>query len=968
MAKSKIGQTTLVDEFPNIKFTFRQASGISESGARARGLSEDRDNPVKTQITFTMDDQEITVDKGTTILEASKQAGIDIPTLCYLKEMTPDGSCRMCMVEVEGGRKGGLVTACTEPAREGMVVHTRNEKIDDSRRFVIDLLLSNQTRIQEEVEEGDNELLDYAREYGVLETSFKSGIQLSDVQARPIDDSNPFFTYDPSLCIMCRRCSRVCQHLQERDVISTAKRGFETVMLPCYGENWDVSQCEYCGLCVSVCPTGALKAKDTAKFHVNEFTKVRTTCPHCGTGCQMDLLVKDNQIIGVEPANGAANKNQLCVKGYFGSYKFIGHKARLTKPLIKRNGIFEEASWDEALDLVASKFNAIKEKYGPDALAGSSCSRSINEDNYVFQKMVRAAFGTNNVDNCARVCHSSTVHGLAMSFGSGAMTNTIADITTDVNAILLVGSNTTEAHPVIGAQIRQAVRNGAKLIVIDPRKIDLVDRATLHLQAKAGSDVALVNAMMNVIISEGLEDKDFIAKRTEGYEEMRELVKDYTPEKVAEICGVSAEQIREAARIYAKAEKAPLIYCLGVTEHSTGVNGVMSMANLAMLVGKVGKPGCGVNPLRGQNNVQGASDMGDSPFDFPGYQHVADPKTIEKFEKAWNVTLNPKVGQTSTQFIPEGRKGGKIHGMYIFGEDPVVTDPDLGEIREGLEGVDFLVVQELFMTETAAYADVVLPGRAYAEKDGTFTNTERRVQLVRRAVQAPGEAREDFEVFCDVATRMGYPMHYDSASEILDEIAAVTPTMGGMSFARLEEKGSLQWPCRSAEDEGTPIMHVGQFTRENGLGLFHALPYYPAAEEPDEDYPVLLSTGRMLYHYNTRAMTGKTEGVQEIAGHSYIELNHENAAIWGIETGDKVRVSSRRGTIETYAVVNDAVLKDASFMTFHFPDGNANELTNAALDPISFIPEYKVCAVKIEKIESAKPREEFTSESDVMYV
>lgn len=895
-------------------------------------------------VTMTIDEQRITVPKGTTLLTAANLLNIEIPTLCHLKELAPDGSCRMCVVEVEGGRKGGLSTACTAHCQEGMVVHTHSPRVNDSRKFVLDLLLSNhKLDCFSCSKNGDCRLQDYALEYGIEATSFTEGKRMPCHQE---DKSSPFFEYDPEKCIMCRRCSRVCQLRQGRDVISIAKRGFETKMSPSYEASFDQSLCESCGNCVSVCPTGALVAKDHQHYRSWETKKIPTTCPHCGTGCQMNLVVKGNQLVGVEPLDGPANQNLLCVKGRFASYKFVGAGDRLTEPLIKRNGVFEPASWDEALSLVADKFSQLKADFGSEALAGFSCSRSTNEDNFVFQKMVRTSFGTNNVDNCARVCHSASVHGLAHTLGSGAMTNPIQDITNDVDVILLVGSNPTEAHPVIGAQIRQAIQRGTQVIVVDPRKIDLVKDSALHLQVKAGTNVAFANGMMHVILKEGLADRDFIAARTEGFAELEALVAEYTPEKVAEICHIQPEELVMAARMYAKAEKAPIIYCLGVTEHSTGTEGVMSMSNMAMLVGKLGKPGCGVNPLRGQNNVQGACDMGCLPYDYPGYQKVNNPEVRAKFEKAWGVPLNPTPGMTATQVLPAASKG-QVKGLYIFGEDPIVTDPDTSHVRHALENLDFLVVQELFMTETAAYADVVLPGISYAEKDGTFSNTERRVQRVRKAVEPRGLAREDYAVFCEVMTRLGYPCQYESAKDIMEEIASLTPSFGGITYERLEE-GGLQWPCRSLDDPGTPIMHVGEFTR--GKGLFMAIPYKKARELPDESYPYLMSTGRMLYHYNTRAMTGRTEGINQIANRSYIEINSVDAERLGIQEGDKVRVSSRRGTIETYAAVGDRVFPQEVFMTFHFPDGNVNELTNAVFDDIAIIPEYKVCAVAIETI------------------
>lgn len=895
-------------------------------------------------VTLSIDNQEVTVPKGTTILEAAKGLGVEIPTLCHLKELAPDGSCRMCVVEVEGGRRGGLTTACTAHCQEDMVVATHSEKVADSRRFILDLLLSNhKLECFSCGKNGDCQLQQYALDYGIDATSFTEGKRMPCHQE---DTSNPFFSYDPEKCIMCRRCARVCQLQQGRDVLSIANRGFETKMMPSYGQAFDQSICESCGNCVSSCPTGALTAKDMKEYRKWETQKIPTTCPHCGTGCQMNLLVKNNRLVGVEPLDGPANKNLLCVKGKFASYKFVGSGDRLTEPLIKRNGIFEPASWEEALTLVSSKFNEIKAENGPDALAGFSCSRATNEDNYVFQKMVRAAFGTNNVDNCARVCHSASVHGLAQTLGSGAMTNPIADITEDVDMILLVGSNPEEAHPVIGAQIRQAIQRGTQVVVVDPRKINLVKDSALHLQVQAGTNVAFANGMMHVILKEGLADRHFIEERTEGFSDLEKMVADYTPEKVAEICHIHPEDLIQAARMYAKAEKAPIIYCLGVTEHSTGTEGVMSMSNLAMLVGKVGKPGCGVNPLRGQNNVQGACDMGCMPYDFPGYQKVNNPEVIDKFEKAWHVPLNRNTGLTSTKVLPAAT-AGNVKGLYIFGEDPIVTDPDTGHVRQALESLDFLVVQELFMTETAAYADVVLPGISYAEKDGTFTNTERRVQRVRKAVEPRGQAREDYEIFCEVMTRMGYPCAYESAKEIMKEISAVTPSFGGINYERLE-KESLQWPCRSLTDPGTPIMHVGSFAR--GKGLFKAIPYKQAQELPDEEYPYLMSTGRMLYHYNTRAMTGRTEGINQIANHSYIEINAVDAQALGIQEGDKVEVHSRRGKIETYAAVGNRVFPQEVFMTFHFPDGNVNEITNAVFDDIATIPEYKVCAVAIKPV------------------
>lgn len=887
----------------------------------------------------------VEVEKGTTILQAAESVGIKIPTLCYIKGLMPDGSCRMCMVEIENRGWSKLDTACSAHVSEGDVIQTKSEKVIASRRGVLDLLLSNHKTDCFSCEgNGSCKLQDYCFEYGVEKTSYEG-----EMTEFPIDDSNPFFTFNPNLCILCHRCVNTCNKIVGRGAIDTAERGFNSRISTPFGVPLRESSCESCGNCVAACPTGALSSKRRKNYRPWQVEKkVLTTCPHCATGCQYYLVVKDGKIVDTEAAEGPSNKGLLCVKGRSGSFDFVHSPERLTHPLIKNKetGEFEQASWEEALDLVASKFLEIKKKYGPDSLAGFACSRSPNEDIYMMQKLVRCAFETNNVDNCARVCHSASVAGLSMTLGSGAMTNPIADITQKPDVIMLVGSNPEEAHPVVGMQIRQAVQRGCKIIVVDPRDIDLAKHADVHLKLRPGTNVAFANGMMHVIIEEGLQDMKFIEERTEGYEKIKEIVKDYTPEKVGEICHIDPDDLRKAARMYAKADKAPIIYCLGVTEHSTGTEGVMSMSNMALLVGKLGREGCGVNPLRGQNNVQGACDMGALPGDFPGYQKVANPDVIAKFEKAWGKKLNPNPGLHATDVWPAAIRG-EMKGLYIFGEDPIVTDPDTAHIIKALESLDFVVMNELFMTETAQYADVILPGVSYAEKEGTFTNTERRVQRVRKAVTIPGEARLDTDIFIDIMNRMGYPQPHLTAAQIMDEIASVTPSFGGISHARLDAGETLQWPCPSKDHPGTPILHVGKFTR--GLGWFYPAEYVPSAELPDEDYPIILMTGRILYHYTTRAMTGKTPGLMEIEGKSFIEMNYKDADAIGVKTGDKVKISSRRGQIVSTARVGRKVSQGETWMPFHFPDGNANWLTNAALDKYARIPEYKVCAVKIEK-------------------
>ncbi|MDF2950808.1 MAG: putative anaerobic dehydrogenase [Anaerocolumna sp.] len=897
-------------------------------------------------VNISIDGVMIQVKEGSSILKAAELSGRKIPTLCYLEGVSDIGSCRLCVVEVEGMEQ--LVTSCNTKVMEGMAIQTESGKVIQARKMALNLILSNhEYDCNHCAKNGDCQLQSYSLEYGVTESTYsgtRRNIHSQDV------DSHPFLSYNPKLCIQCQRCVNTCLKVAGRRAITSGKAGTFTVINAPFGNEWKSTICESCGNCARACPTGALMVKRRKDYESWEVKKVLTTCAHCGTGCQYSLIIKDNKIVDTKAEQGPANKGRLCVKGRSGSFDFVHSKERLQYPLIKNKitGEFERASWEEALNMVATKFMEIKKNYGPDALAGFACSRSPNEDVYLMQKLVRTCFGTNNIDNCARVCHSASVTGLSMTLGSGAMTNPIQDITSDVDCILLVGANPEEAHPVIGMQIRNAVEKGARLIVVDPRDIGLSKQADIHLKLKPGTNVAFTNGMMHQILEEGLEDKEFIKTRTEGFDVLAEIVKEYTPERVGKICHIEPEKLKEAARMYATAKKAPIIYCLGVTEHSTGTEGVMSISNLAMMVGKLGRAGCGVNPLRGQNNVQGACDMGAMPGDYPGYQKVNHPAVREKFEKAWGVSLNPEPGLRSTDVFPAAIEGN-IKGLFIYGEDPVVSDPDTKHVIKALESLDFLVVEELFMTETAKLADVILPGRSYAEKEGTFTNTERRVQRVRKAVELDHETRLDTDILIDLMNRMGYPQPQVCASEIMEEIALVTPSYGGISHERLDAGETLQWPCTDKEHPGTPIMHAGRFTR--GLGWFFPSEYKTSAELPDDEYPFIMMTGRILAHYNTRAMTGKTPGLMEIEGTSFIEINHQDAKALGIINGDKVMVTSRRGTIKTTARVSNKVSKSECWMPFHFPDGNPNWITNAALDEYARIPEYKVTAVKIMKEE-----------------
>ena len=669
---------------------------------------------------------------------------------------------------------------------------------------------------------------------------------------------------------------------------------------------------------------------------------ITTTCIYCGVGCHLDLHVRDGKVVSVTPGKAGPGEGKLCIKGW-SAHQFIHHPDRLTKPLIRAGEGFREASWGEALDLVASNFKEIKDKHGPNSLGFFSSAKATNEDNYLMQKLARAAVGTNNVDHCARLCHASTVTGLVAAFGSGAMTNSQEDVE-EADAIFIIGSNTSEQHPLIARRIIRAVKNGAKLIVADPREIPLCEYAEVYLQHRPGSDVALLNAMMNVIIEEKLHDQAFIAKRTEGFQELHETVKGYTPEKAEEVTGVPAKSIRAAARLYGRASKAALFFSMGITQHTTGVDNVKSCANLAMLTGNLGRPGTGVNPLRGQNNVQGACDMAALPNYLPGYQSPGDAETRARFKEAWGVEPPAADGLTLTEMM--NLAGDKVKALFIMGENPMLSDPDLGHVEAQLGRLEFLVVSELFMSETAMLADVVLPSCSFAEKDGTFTATDRRVQLVRKAAEPLGSSRPDWWIIQELSMRLGYPMGYRSPSEIMDEVAHVTPIYGGMSYARLQGE-DLRWPCRGRDDPGTRILHSTQFSR--GRGRFHAVEYKPPAEEPDEKYPLILTTGRLLFHWHTGTMTRRSGTLTDQVNEAFLEISLTDAEALGVADGDTVRVSSRRGSIELKAAVTSRIKPGTVFIPFHYAEAAANRLTINALDPQAKIPEFKACAVRVEK-------------------
>ncbi|MCX7912015.1 MAG: formate dehydrogenase subunit alpha [Dehalococcoidales bacterium] len=901
-------------------------------------------------VNLTIDGVKITVPAGTTVLEAARANGIYIPTLCYDPDLEPYGACRLCIVEIEGMR--GLPTACTTEVGEGMVVRTETPALAGARRTTMELIMANHHGDCLTCGKNQNcELQKVARYLGVDESHY--GRLRRSTRTVPRDESHPAYTRDMNKCILCGRCWRACHEIAGVEAIDVAFRGDASTVAPFGNKPVFESNCEACGECLDRCPTGALYPKNTTM----PTREVKTICPYCGVGCSIYLGVRGNEIVSVRgDRESPVNRGGLCIKGRWG-FDFVNHPDRLTRPLIRREGIgrdialngnfreiFREASWDEALDLVARRLAKIREETGPDSIGVVSSAKFTNEENYLVQKFARAVIGTNNIDHCARLCHASTVAAASACFGDGAMSNSIADFL-KADLLFIIGSNTTECHPIIGRYVRQAVRSGrTKLIVADPRSIVLARKAVLHLRQRPGTDVALLNAMMHGLLKEGLEKQDFIRERTVGFEEVARTVAKYTPELAEEITGVPKDDIVRAARLFATAGRAAILYGMGITQHITGTDNVRCIANLLMMTGNIGCEGAGFSPLRGQNNVQGACDMGALPNVLPGYQPVADAKAREKFEKAWNCRIKDKPGLQVTEMINAAVRG-ELRAMYIVGENLILSEPHLLHTHEALKKLDFIVVQDIFPTETAALADVVLPAAAFAEKDGTYTNTERRVQRCRRAVEPPGEARPDWQIVSELATRMGYPFPYRSTRDINAEVASLTPIYGGITFDRLEHGYGLQWPCRDASDPGTPIPHVGRFTC--GLGRFQAVEYRPPAESPSAEYPLTLTTGRILEHYHTGSMSRRTKVLREVKPTGGIDIHPEDAARLGVKEGDIITVGSVRGEIRAPVHITDRVAPGLAFMAFHWKEAPANMLTNSALDPTAKIPELKVAAIRV---------------------
>ncbi len=888
------------------------------------------------KITLTIDNIKIVADAGTKILEAALANDIYIPHLCHHADLEPVGVCRLCMVEIDGR---GLTVACRAPVEDGLVVTTDGPEIDKVRRVAMELLIANH--------HVDCLACGQNNQCAIQELSAHVGVTPERLEqlrkpnrTSPVDTSNPFFVRDPNKCVLCGICIRTCDELQHVNSIDFTFRGPQTTVGTFGNKPIAESACVSCGECVVRCPVGALMPKNFQR----PTREVKTVCSYCGVGCGMYLGVRGEKLVSARgDVDNPANKGSLCVKGRFG-FDYVNSPDRLTRPLIKTDGQFVEATWDEALDLVASKFSG----YHGDEFATLSSAKCTNEENYLIQKFTRTIMGTNNIDHCARLCHAPSVAGLAQSFGSGAMTNSIDEIVGSA-CILAIGTNTTAAHPVIGLEIKKAVASGTKLIVANPKEIDLADFAHIFLQHRPGSDVALLMGIMRVIVDEDLLDKQFIDERCENFDAFVESLADYDAEFVTEKTGLAWGKIQEAARCYATNSPASIFYAMGITQHTHGTDNVLATSNLALLTGNIGKPSTGVNPLRGQNNVQGACDMGALPNVYPGYQKVDNDEVRAKFETAWGVELSGKAGTTHVEIFDE-IEDGKIKAMYIVGENPVLSEANSNHVVQAIKQLEFLVVQDIFLSETAQLADVVLPAASFAEKDGTFTNTERRIQRVRKVISPVGGARTDWEIICQLAQQMGKAgFDFDSVSDILDEIATLTPSYGGISFDRIES-GGLQWPCPQADHPGTHTLHSQKFATPTGKGKFFPLKYRPPAELTDEKYPLVLTTDRSIFHFHTGTMSRRVEGMDELNGQELLDINPEDARRLGIDNQTRVKVSSRRGQVQVQVNVTDKCPPGVVSMTFHFAETPTNVLTNAALDPVAKIPETKVCAVKIEML------------------
>jgi len=919
-------------------------------------------------VSLTIDGIAVTVPAGTSVMRAAQQTDIAIPKLCATDSLEPFGSCRLCMVEIEGRR--GYPASCTTPVEPGMVVRTQTPKLAELRRGVMELYISDHPLdCLTCAANGNCELQDMAGVVGLREVRYDAGGSHGVSQIRgknhfdadsraAVDVSNPYFAYDASKCIVCNRCVRACEETQGTFALTISGRGFASRVSPGQNQSFMESECVSCGACVQACPTATLMEKSVIDKGQAERSVV-TTCAYCGVGCAFKAEMKGNEVVRMVPhKDGRANHGHSCVKGRF-AWGYATHPDRITTPMI-RNSIdepWQKVSWEEAIAHAASEFRRIQAKYGRASIGGITSSRCTNEETYLVQKLVRAAFGNNNVDTCARVCHSPTGYGLKQTLGESAGTQTF-DSVMQADVVLVIGANPTDGHPVFASQLKRRLRQGAQLIVIDPREIDLAKgphyEAAYHLKLRPGTNVALANALAHVIVTEGLVSEAFVAGRCEpaSFAMWREFVArpEHAPEATAGLTGVPAAAVRGAARLYAGGGNGAIYYGLGVTEHSQGSTMVMAIANLAMATGNVGRPGVGVNPLRGQNNVQGSCDMGSFPHELPGYRHVSDTTVRGLFESAWGVTLDPEPGLRIPNMF-EAALDGSFRGLYCEGEDIAQSDPNTHHVEAALRSLECLVVQDIFLNETAKYAHVFLPGASFLEKNGTFTNAERRISPVRK-VMPPLAGKEDWEVTVDLANALGYPMDYQHPSEIMDEIARLTPSFHGVSYAKLDRLGSVQWPCTDDAPEGTPIMHVEEFVR--GKGRFMLTEYVGTEEKVTKRYPLILTTGRILSQYNVGAQTRRTANVAWHA-EDRLEIHPLDAEDRGIRDGDWVGIASRAGETVLRATITSRMQPGVVYTTFHFPESGANVITTDNSDWATNCPEYKVTAVEVMPV--AQPSE-----------
>ena len=894
-----------------------------------------------------IDGQTVSVPEGTSVMRAAALAGIDIPKLCATDSLEPFGSCRLCLVEVDGVR--GTPASCTTPVTAGMKVRTESEKLGRMRRSVMELYISDHPLdCLTCPANGDCELQDMAGVVGLREVRYGyDGANHLDAEK---DRSNPYFDFDPSKCIVCSRCVRACEEVQGTFALTIAGRGFDSVVAASNGESFLDSECVSCGACVQACPTSTLQEKSVVDLGMPT-RSVITTCAYCGVGCSFKAELRGSELVRMVPhKDGGANAGHSCVKGRF-AFGYASHPDRVLKPLMREQitDAWREVEWDEAIGFVARRFREIQAAYGVGAIGGITSSRTTNEEVYVVQRMVRAAFGNNNVDTCARVCHSPTGYGLKQTFGTSAGTQDFKSVD-DADVMIVIGANPTDGHPVFASRMKRRLREGAKLIVVDPRRIDLVRtphvQAEHHLQLAPGTNVAVVNALAHVVVTEGLVDESFVADRCEGFQEWADFIAqpEHSPEAVADITGVDPEELRAAARLYAAGPNSAIYYGLGVTEHSQGSTMVMGMANLAMATGNIGRSGVGVNPLRGQNNVQGSCDMGSFPHELPGYRHVSDPNVRAIYENLWGTTILAEPGLRIPNMF-DSALDGSFKAMFVQGEDLAQSDPNTQHVTEALSSLELLVVQDLFLNETAKYAHVLLPGTSFLEKDGTFTNAERRINRVR-PVMPPQTGKHEWEVACEIAQAMGYDMHYDNPSQIMDEIAATTPTFAGVSFDLLDKVGSVQWPCNTEHPLGTEVMHTETFAR--GLGHFVVTPYVATTERSTRRFPLILTTGRILSQYNVGAQTRRTPNVAWHA-EDVLEVHPHDAEVRGINEGDLATLSSRVGSTTMRVKITDRMPVGVVYTTFHHPVSGANVVTTENSDWATNCPEYKVTAVQVAK-------------------